>query len=73
MTKDHFEAWQSYEGTKEQRKLGEGRIKEWQDMIVELGIGCNDMDRLALQAARLAGMIAGANAVLDITWEDFET
>lgn len=71
MTKESFEGWLTYQVTQEVRALGEKRIKEYEDMLVELAGGCNDMDKLALQAARLAGMIAGANTILAIEWEDF--
>ncbi len=73
MTKDHFEAWQSFEGTKEVKELIEKRIKQWEENLVELAAGCNNMDTLSIQAARLAGMIMGANELVQISWEDFET
>lgn len=73
MTKESFEGWLSYQVTQEVKKLLEERIKNKVELMQELSYGCNDMETVAMQNARLAGMIAGINEFVEITWEDFQT
>lgn len=71
MTKEAFEGWLDYQVTGEVKELMKRRIKEYEDLLLELAGGCNDTDKLALQAARLGGMVAGVNNFLEMSWEDF--
>lgn len=70
MTKEDFDTWKSSQLT--QNIIGKWieRRHDKEEMMIELAAGCNSTDVLALQSARLAGIIVGYNELIELTWED---
>jgi hypothetical protein len=72
MTKDEYNQWKTWRITGEIMEYGKRLANEYNELLIELNSGCTELEKVGLQGARLAGMIAGINAVLGIEWEDIE-
>lgn len=70
MTKEDFETWKTSRLTQDIIGKWVERRRDKEDMMVELAAGCNSTEVLALQSARLAGIIVGYNELIELTWED---
>ena len=70
MTQEEFTHWKQFEPTVEIRKYGEEVRQGWDDLLHNLCGSCTSPDTLAVQAARLQGMILGINTILEMEWSD---
>jgi hypothetical protein len=70
VTQEEFTHWKQFEPTVEILKYGKEVRFGWDELLHNLCSSCTTTDTLAVQAARLQGMILGINTILEMEWGD---
>ena len=70
MTKEEYDNWKASSVTQGFLAYVKEIRENRQELQLQLAAQCNDMNTLALQTARVGGMITGLNTLLEVTWED---